>query len=90
MSSSFGHVYVGTKGDILQFSFEGTRLGILSSIGLGRNFTVNIDGKEYKSIKLKENNEDSLCFISQVLKEGKHEVTITCTGGANIDSIVTW
>lgn len=88
--SSFGHVYVGKKNAKVEYEFEGTRFGILSSSSLGQNFEVYIDGKKIDSIELKEDNGIVMAYISSLLEEGKHKVTIKCTGNASIDSIVYW
>ncbi len=90
-TSNFGHVYVGTEGASVSFEFEGTRLGILSTDAYGKGFEVKIDGKTVSSLELKEDSfAVSLAFLSDVLEKGKHEVTITCTGTDNIDSIVIY
>ncbi|MDE5714668.1 MAG: M60 family metallopeptidase [Anaeroplasmataceae bacterium] len=89
--SSFGHVYVGKKNASLEFEFEGTRFGVLSSKSFGDKFEVYIDGKKVSSIDLKKvENGTYASFISDELSEGKHKVTIKCTGKANIDSILYW
>ena len=90
MLSSFGHVYVGKKNSKVEYEFEGTRFGVLSSSSLGQNFEVYIDGKKIDSIELKEDNGIVMAYISSLLEQGKHKVTIKCTGNANIDSIVYW
>lgn len=89
--SSFGHVYLGKKNSTLEFEFEGTRFGILSSKSFKDDFEVYIDGKKVSSIDLKEVESGTYAsFISDVLKEGKHTVKIKCKGKANIDSILYW
>jgi hypothetical protein len=88
--SSFGHIYVGGQGDTLEFTFEGTRLGILSVQGFGTNFTVEIDGVEVSSIDLIQDESIYASFISGELSSGTHTVKITCNGEANFDSIVVW
>ncbi len=90
MLSSFGHVYVGKKNSKVEYEFEGTRFGILSSSRLGYDFEVYIDGKKIDSIELKEDSGTVMTYISSFLKEGKHKVKIICTGNANIDSLVYW
>ncbi|MDE7384330.1 MAG: discoidin domain-containing protein, partial [Anaeroplasmataceae bacterium] len=90
MLSSFGHVYVGKKNSKVEYEFEGTRFGILSSSSLGQNFEVYIDGKKIDSIELKEDNGIVMAYISSLLEQGKHKVSIQCTGNCNIDSIVYW
>jgi hypothetical protein len=88
--STFGHVYVGNDGAKLTFKFDGTRLGILSAEGLGTGFTVEIDGEVVNSIDLIELSTIGASYVSELLSEGEHTVTITCVGTANIDSIVVW
>lgn len=90
MLSSFGHVYVGKKNSKVEYEFEGTRFGILSSSSLGHNFEVYIDGKKIDSIELKEDSGTVMTYISSLLEQGKHKVTIICTGNSNIDSLVYW
>ncbi len=90
--STFGHVYVGKKGAIMEFEFEGEQLGILSSVVLGGSFDVYIDGSKVDSIALKKVKDDyGLTYLSQKLSAGKHNVKIKClNNSANIDSIVVW
>ncbi len=88
--SSFGHVYVGKKNSTIQYEFEGTRFGILSSSTLDRDFEVYIDGNKIDSIALKEDTGIMMSYISSELSSGKHKVTIQCIGNANIDSLVYW
>ncbi|MDE7106610.1 MAG: M60 family metallopeptidase [Anaeroplasmataceae bacterium] len=90
MLSSFGHVYVGKKNSFVEYEFEGTRFGILSSSSLGHDFEVYIDGEKIDSIELKEDTGTVMTYISSLLEQGKHKVIIKCTGNANIDSIVYW
>lgn len=89
--SSFGHSYTGKKNSSVEFEFEGTRFGILSTAQLDHNFEVYIDGNKIDSISVKEaSNGAMMSYISTLLEEGKHTVLIKCTGNANIDSIVYW
>jgi hypothetical protein len=88
--STFGHVYVGKTDSTLEFEFEGTRLGILSTNGLGANFKVEIDGEEVSSIYLVAPTSVYASYVSTLLSSGTHKVVITCQGETNIDSIVTW
>jgi hypothetical protein len=88
--STFGHVYVGAKKAVMETEFVGTRFAILSASGLGTKFKVEIDGKEVSSIELKTASAIGASFISEKLSSGKHKVKVTCTGTANIDSIVIW
>ncbi len=89
--SNYGHVFVGQKGATIDFSFEGTQLGVVSSNSLGQNFEVYIDGKKVDSVALKEDNGTyKYAYISQKLKGGKHSVQIKCTGEANFDSIAVF
>ncbi len=89
--SSFGHSYTGKKNSSVEFEFEGTRFGILSTAQLDHNFEVYIDGNKIDSISVKEASKGAMMsYISTLLEEGKHTVLIKCTGNANIDSIVYW
>jgi hypothetical protein len=88
--ATFGHAFVGEKDATVEFEFEGTRLGILSVAGLGTNFKVEIDGVAVSSVELVENTGVGASFISDLLKDGKHTVKITCLDTTNIDSIVIW
>lgn len=88
--SSFGHLYVGKKNCTIEYEFEGTYFGILSSSLLPSNYEVYIDDQKVESISLKEDTGVIMSFLSKQLTEGKHKVKIVCTGQANIDSIVYW
>ena len=93
--SNFGYVVKGDRGVNMSFEFEGTRLGIVSSKMFATNFEVYIDGQltaSFDQVKpLKEQNgQYGLSFLSDLLDEGKHTVTIKCLGEANIDSIVVY
>ncbi len=89
--SNFGHVYVGKKGASVEFEFEGSRLGVISSNSLGQKFEVYIDGKKIESIALKQDDGSyRYSYISPELKEGKHKVKIKCKGEANFDSFVVF
>ncbi len=90
-NSNFGHVYVGKKGASVTFEFEGSRLGILSSVAYGADFEVKIDKKKVSSeYIMKEDADTYLSYLSGKLSSGKHKVTIKCKGTANIDSIVVY
>lgn len=93
--SNFGYVMKGSRGSNIKFEFEGTRLGILSSDKFGTHFDVYVDGRKITSLPqvkslAEQNGEYGLSFLSGVLKEGKHTVTIKCTGQANFDSFVVY
>jgi hypothetical protein len=88
--SNFGHTYIGKQGATVEFTFEGNRMAILSSESFGKNFKVEIDGKEVNSIELVAFKKIGASYVSELLSEGTHTVKITCTGEANIDSFVTW
>ncbi|MDE6029289.1 MAG: M60 family metallopeptidase [Clostridiales bacterium] len=89
--SNFGHVFIGKKGATIDFSFEGTQLGIVSSNSYGQKFEVYIDGKKAESLSLKEDKGTyKYTYISQKLKSGKHKVQIKCTGEANFDSFAVF
>lgn len=90
MLSSFGHVYVGKKNSTIEYEFEGTQFGILSSSSLGSDFEVYIDGVKVDSIELKEDTGIVMTYISSLLEQGHHKVIIQCNGSANIDSLVYW
>jgi hypothetical protein len=51
---------------------------------------VEIDGQVVDSIDLIKLSGIGASYVSEELSEGEHTVTITCTGDANIDSIVVW
>ncbi len=89
--STFGHVYVGKKDAKLLFSFNGSRIGFLSSADFGKNFEVYIDGKKVDSIKLKtDNGPTPMTYLCATLQKGKHSVELRCIGEASIDSIVIY
>lgn len=87
--STFGHVYNGTKGDILKFEFEGNRFGILSNDSLN-NLEVYIDGNLISSIELTNSKNFTCKYISSLLSSGTHKVEIKCIDNVSIDSIVYW
>ena len=87
--SKFGRVYIGKQNSSMEFEFTGIRLILFSSVNFGTNYEVYIDGKKVNSIDISETTE--VCkesFISDVLKNKKHTVTIKCLGEANLESIV--
>ncbi|MDE7264565.1 MAG: M60 family metallopeptidase [Anaeroplasmataceae bacterium] len=91
MMSSFGHSFTGKKNSTIEYEFEGTRFGILSSNKLGHGFEVYIDGKKIDSIDLREDtNRILMSYLSPELDQGTHKVKIVCTGTANVDSLVYW
>lgn len=90
-SSTFGSVYVGAKGSKMNFEFEGTRFVIMSSKNFGSNYEVYVDGKRVQSVPPKEDESDyRATFVTYDLGEGKHSVSIVCSGEASIDSIITF
>lgn len=89
--SSFGNVFVGAGGAVLDFEFKGNRIGILSSSLFGSKFEVEIDGKRADSIELKTDDGITvMSYISPDMGNTEHTVRIRCSGEANIDSIVVW
>lgn len=91
-NSSFGHVYLGSKGDEVTFEFNTTtdngRLGILTTDKYGQNIDVYVDGKLVTSVKLKNDVGSALRFLTPTLSKGKHTVKIVCGGDVGIDSFV--
>lgn len=86
--STFGHVYVGSANSTVSFTFNGTRLGILTSAKYGEGFEVTIDGVKVDSIDLKADDGDvKLSFLSDVLTKGNHTVVIKCSAPVGIDSV---
>ncbi len=89
--STFGHVYTGNTGAEMNFKFNGTRLAFTSSVLLGKNFEVYIDGNKVNSIELKPQTDDTvISYLSEKLSDGTHSVTVKCTGKANIDSVIVF
>ena len=90
-ASSFGHIYKGSAGATMTFTFEGKRVGFLSSAAYGKDFKIKIDGEELPYIKLKEDNgQYLLTYLSGALNSGTHTVEFICIGEATIDSVVTF
>ncbi|MDE6441471.1 MAG: M60 family metallopeptidase [Clostridia bacterium] len=94
-NSSYGHVYLANSGAEVSFEVQSegdsSRVGILTSNKYGQNYEVYVDGKKVDTIKLKDDsNECALRYLTPVLSQGKHSVTIKFTGEANIDSIVIY
>jgi len=75
----------------MNFKFNGTRLAFTSSVLLGKNFEVYIDGNKVNSIELKPQTDDTvISYLSEKLSDGTHSVTVKCTGKANIDSVIVF
>ena len=88
-ASSFGHIYKGSAGATMTFTFEGTRVGFLSSAKYGTDFEVWIDNQKVESVELKEDNGYYLMtYLGTALNSGTHKVEFRCTGEATIDSVV--
>ncbi len=89
--SSFGHIYVGNADSTVSFTFNGTRLGILTSAKYGDDLEVTIDGVKVNSIDLKsDDGEFKMSFLTDLMEKGNHRVVIKCTGSVGIDSIVVF
>ncbi|MDE5867846.1 MAG: discoidin domain-containing protein, partial [Anaeroplasmataceae bacterium] len=89
--STFGHCYIGEKNASIEYEFEGTLFGVLTSSNSSKQFEVYIDDQKIDSIEFKKVDTGvSLAYISQELLEGKHKVKIVCTDNTEIDSIVYW
>ena len=89
--SSFGHVYVGSKNAVMSFTFNGTRLAILSSNAYGKEFEVYIDGEKLDSTELKKDDSPfAVSYISPKLENKNHNVVVKCIGEANIDSVAIY
>lgn len=89
--STFGHVYAGETNAQMTFKFNGSRLGILSSVSYGKNFEVTIDGQKVDSLSLiPVTDAYGASYISDLLDDKEHTVVIKCLGEANIDSIVIY
>ncbi len=94
-NATFGHVYLGTTGSEITYTFKSTgdtgRFGILTSNKYGQNFEVYVDGNKVDTEKLKDDaNETALRYLTPKLPEGSHTVTVKCTGEANFDSFVVF
>lgn len=89
--STFGHVYVGAENATLSFKFNGTRLALLSSEVFGKNFEVTIDGQKITSMELIPiTGGYGASFLSQLLEDKEHTVSIKCLNEASIDSVVIY
>ncbi|MDE7452855.1 MAG: M60 family metallopeptidase [Clostridia bacterium] len=89
--STFGHAYLGNDGDVINFTFTGTRLAILNTAAYGRNYKVLIDDKEVKSIDLIEvKGGYGAYYLTDALPDGLHTVKIICTGEACFDSFAIY
>ena len=89
--SSFGHRYEGENA-VLEFTFTGTRLGILSCLSSGfGEFEVLIDGKAAENAAAKGRGEGvGISFLSGQLSAGGHTVAVRSKQKFNIDSVVLW
>lgn len=91
VNSYFGHVYVGKSHSYVTFNFTGTRIAILSSTSMDRNFMVLIDGNAYYSEDIANSGGvTEISYLSKQFENKNHSVIIVCYGEANIDSIVTF
>ena len=91
VASSFGHVYVGRANATMGFTFEGTRLMLLSSKRFVNTFEVYIDGEKVGSVANKTDDTPSaVTYLSPTLPQGKHTVVIKCLDETSIDSIATY
>ena len=89
--SSFGHRYEGENA-VLEFTFTGTRLGILSCLSSGfGEFEVLIDGKAAENAAAKGRGEGvGISFLSGQLSAGEHTVAVRSKQKFNVDSVVLW
>lgn len=90
---TFGHIYAGSNGATMKFTFNGTVFGVFAykSAAYG-GFDVYVDGKKVETVSLSGDGKDSeLVYLSDTLSDGKHTVEIKCNNGvADIDHIVLW
>ncbi|MDE7214849.1 MAG: hypothetical protein K2N68_03335, partial [Clostridia bacterium] len=91
-NSFFGHVYKAGRGAVLEFSFTGGRLAMLSTDLTAAGFEVYIDGKKVDSLEMRGNEGGfmEVSYLSPELENGEHKVSIKCCGSANFDSAVSW
>ncbi|MCM1306791.1 MAG: M60 family metallopeptidase [Bacteroides sp.] len=88
--SVYGHVYVGQSGAGMTFTFNGTHIGFITPTAYeNNNFTVLIDGQLYDSIDVGDvTGAFGITYLSPKLENGKHTVTVICSGESAFDSIV--
>lgn len=91
-SGTFGHSYQGKKNATMHFEFTGKQFAVMTKNNLPSDYKVYIDGKEVKSMPLKEDNDlRVVSFLSSELENKTHKVEIKCTSkGATFDSIIVW
>ncbi|MDE7165032.1 MAG: M60 family metallopeptidase [Clostridiales bacterium] len=91
---TFGHVYEGSSGATIKFTFTGSAFGVFAYKGAEYGgMEVFIDGKSVGKVDLQGAGAGSqLVFLSDDLsKDCKHTVEIRCNNGvADIDHIVLW
>ena len=77
---------------MLEFTFTGTRLGILSCLSSGfGEFEVLIDGKAAENAAAKGRGEGvGISFLSGQLSAGEHTVAVRSKQKFNVDSVVLW
>ena len=89
--STFGHRYEGGNA-VLEFTFTGTRFGILSRISEEYGaFEVLIDGAVAKNFAAaSEGQSVGVSFLSGELAAGEHTVAVRSKQKFNVDSVLLW
>ena len=86
------HNMLNSKGDELEFSFEGTGVSLMGNwVKDGGKADIYLDGKKHRSIDTyydysnQEHRNISIWHVFQ-LKQGKHSVKVVMTGEKNKES----
>lgn len=89
---SFGTVKVGKSSSSATFKFEGTQLAVFSVFGSEYgSYEIYIDGKKVKTADISKGDGVGLVYMSELLPDGKHTVTIKGkVGSFNLDSFVVF
>ena len=89
--STFGHRYEGENA-VLEFTFTGTRFGILSRISEEYGaFEVLIDGAAAENFAAaSEGQSVGVSFLSGELAAGEHTVAVRSKQKFNVDSVLLW
>lgn len=90
--SSFGHSYIGRDGASMSFDFEGKYVMIKSTYRYDNDYEVYIDGVKVDSLALPDTTTTRfyVTYMSPMLSDEVHNITIKCIGETTIDSIITF
>ncbi len=87
--SNFGHIYSCKMKSKVEFEFTGTQFALNSYVSKDYGgYDIIVDGKNVGFVSINDNAKKiKTTYISEVLKEGKHKVTLISKGAINLDSV---